>query len=145
MMNRGLMGDFKEFIMQGNVVSLAVAVVIGAAFTAIVTSVVDNLIMPLIALIGGQPDFGSIGFHISDTYFGIGNILNAIIYFLIVAAIVFFFVVKPMNALMDRAKTQEPEDPTITKCPYCFTIVSVEATRCPACTSELQASSATVS
>jgi large conductance mechanosensitive channel len=134
---KGLMGDFKEFIMQGNVVSLAVAVVIGAAFKDVVDGLVADLITPLIAAIGGQPDFSAISFTINDSKFLIGHFINVVIAFLIIAAVIFFFVVKPLNALMNRAITQEQEDPNVTKCPYCFTEVSVEATRCPSCTSEL--------
>lgn len=131
--------EFKEFILRGNVVSLAVAVVVGAAFTAIVTAFTEHFIMPLIALIGGQPDMSGIAFKINDTTFGIGHILNAVIYFLIVSFIVFFMVVKPMNHLMERGKKEEPVDDTMTRCPYCTSEVSKEATRCPHCTSELAA------
>lgn len=136
---RSLGTEFKEFIMKGNVVSLAVAVIIGAAFTDIVNAIVEFLITPLIAAIGGKPDFSEIGFEVNNAFFGVGNVLNAAISFLIIAAIVFFMIVKPMNALMARTMKEEPADPNITKCPFCFTEVSVDATRCPACTSELQA------
>jgi len=129
--------EFKEFIMQGNVVGLAVAVVIGAAFGAMVDSLVADLITPLIAAIGGQPDFGDLSFTINNSKFMYGNFINTVISFLIIALVIFLFVVKPMNALMERMKTAEPEAPVLTKCPYCLTDVSVEATRCPACTSEL--------
>lgn len=132
-----ILKEFKEFILQGNVVSLAVAVIIGAAFTDIVAKVSEAIIMPLIAAIGGQPDFSSIGFHINGAYFSIGLLINAIINFLIIAAIVFFVIVKPMNMLLERSKTEEPESPSLTKCPFCYSDVSIEATRCPACTSEL--------
>lgn len=136
---KGILDEFKAFILQGNVVMLAVAVIIGAAFTDIVTNVSEAIIMPLIAAVGGQPDFNGIGFTINNSFFNIGLLINAIINFLIIAAIVFFLIVKPMNMLL--AKTQKPvaEDTSVTKCPYCLSEVSVEATRCPACTSELTA------
>lgn len=129
--------EFKEFILQGNVVSLAVAVVVGAAFGALVNSLVADMITPLIAAFGGQPDFSELSFTINGSKFTYGNFINAVISFLIISAVIFFFVVKPMNALIEKMKTAEPEDPGLTKCPYCFTEVSVDATRCPACTSEL--------
>lgn len=134
---RSLGSEFKEFILRGNVVSLAVAVIIGAAFNDIVNSMVENLITPLIAAVGGQPDFSEIKFTINNSEFGIGSFINAVISFLIIAAVIFFLVVKPMNALLERSKREEPEDPSLTKCPYCFTDISVDATRCPACTSEI--------
>lgn len=132
---RSLGSEFKEFILRGNVVSLAVAVIIGAAFTAIVTAVTENIVMPIIAAIGGQPDFSAIGFTINESYFGVGNLMNAIINFLIVAAVVFFVIVKPMNTLMERGK--KVEDPTTKSCPYCLNDVPLAATRCGHCTSEL--------
>lgn len=134
---RSLGSEFKEFILRGNVVSLAVAVIIGAAFNDIVNSLVADMITPLLAAFGGQPDFSAITFTINDSQFFIGRFINAVISFLIIAFVIFFLIVKPMNHLMERAKTEEPEDPTLTKCRYCLTSVSVEATRCPACTSEL--------
>lgn len=137
-----LLTEFKEFLLRGNVVALAVAVIIGTAFTEIVNKISEAIVMPLIAALGGQPDFSEIGFTINNSYFSIGLLMNAIINFIIIAAIVFFVIVRPMNALMERSKTEEPIDPSITKCPFCFTEVSVEATRCPACTSELASSSA---
>lgn len=136
---KSLGSEFKEFIMQGNVVSLAVAVVIGAAFGAVINSFVADMITPLIAAFGGQPDFSNISFAINGSRFMIGNFINALISFLLIAAIIFVFVVKPMNALVERAKTEDPVDPTATKCRYCFSDVPVEATRCHACTSDLTA------
>ncbi len=131
--------EFKAFILQGDVVSLAVAVIIATAFGAVVKAFSDNLIMPLIALIGGQPNFDTIGFNINDTRFGVGSFLTAVVSFLIVAAIVFFFVVKPVNSLLQRARTEAPADPTVKKCPRCLSDVPVQATRCAFCTSELSA------
>lgn len=127
--------EFRDFILRGNVVSLAVAVIIGAAFTNIVTAVTDFIIMPIIAAMGGQPDFSAIGFSINGSYFGIGSLLNAIINFIIVAAVVFFVIVKPMNSLMER--TKKVDDPTTRECPYCLSEVPLAATRCAHCTSEI--------
>lgn len=134
---KSLADEFKQFILQGNVVSLAVAVIIGAAFTNIVTAVTDYIIMPIIAAFGGQPDFSEIGFSINNSYFGVGSLLNAIINFLIIAAVVFFLIVKPMNVLLER--TKKVDDPTTTECRFCKSEISLEATRCPHCTSELTA------
>lgn len=133
--------EFKEFLLRGNVVDLAVAVVIGAAFGAVVTSLVENLITPLIAAIGGQPDFSAISFTINNSEFGIGAFLNALISFLIIAAVIFFFVVKPINVLMARAKTRVSQEPEVTTrdCPACLSSVPVGATRCAFCTSDLPA------
>lgn len=134
---RGVAQEFKEFIMRGNVVSLAIAVVIGAAFLAVVNAFVADLITPLIAAIGGQPDFSEISFTINDSEFLIGDFINQLLSFLIVAAVVFFFVVKPMNTLMERQRRKETTpDPTTGVCNFCKTEVSLEATRCPNCTSE---------
>lgn len=131
--------EFKDFILQGNVVSLAVAVIIAGAFGAVVTAFSENLIMPLIALLGGQPNFDSIAFTISDTKFGVGAFLTAVVSFLIVAAIVFFFVVKPVNALLERSRKEPPADPSLKQCPACYSDINAAATRCPFCTSELSA------
>lgn len=132
-----LLDEFKAFLLRGNVIDLAVAVVLGAAFGAVVTALVENFITPLIAAIGGQPDFSSIGFHINGAFFGVGNFLNALISFIIVAAVIFFFVVKPMNMLIARSRSEPSADPTTKHCPYCINEVPVEATRCGFCTSEL--------
>lgn len=131
------LNDFKAFILRGNVVDLAIAVVIGAAFGTVVTAVVKDLITPLIAAIGGQPDFGGIVFTINKSRFGIGDFINAVISFLVIAAVVFFFVVRPINALMARRKTELPVDPTTRDCPFCLSSIPIKATRCAFCTSEV--------
>jgi large conductance mechanosensitive channel len=132
-----MLKEFREFIMRGNVIDLAVAVVIGAAFGAVVTSLVENLITPLIAAIGGEPDFSAISFTINNSEFGIGAFINSLISFLIIAAVIFFFVVKPMNTLMECVRRGETTpDPTTGVCEYCKTEIPLEATRCPHCTSE---------
>lgn len=132
-----MLREFKEFIMRGNVIDLAVAVIIATAFGEVVTALTENLITPLIAAFGGQPDFSEISFTVNNSEFLIGNFINRVISFLIVAAIVFFFVVKPMNALIERSRRNETTpDPTTGTCQYCKTEISLEATRCPNCTSQ---------
>jgi len=129
--------EFKQFVLRGNVIDLAVAVVIGAAFGAIVTSLVENLITPLIAAIGGQPDFSALSFTINGSEFRYGAFINALLSFLIIAAVVFLFVVKPMNALLTRMRTEPTPDPLTRKCPECLIEVQTAARRCPFCTSEI--------
>ncbi|HEX5642292.1 MAG TPA: large conductance mechanosensitive channel protein MscL [Thermoleophilia bacterium] len=130
---------FRDFIMRGNVVDLAVAVVIGAAFGAVITSFVNDVLMQIIAAVGGQPDFSSLSFKIGEGVIKYGSFLNALITFLLIAAAVYFVVVLPMNKLAERrAKGQ---DPTTRECPHCLSEIPVGATRCPHCTSELAAAS----
>ena len=129
--------EFKTFLLRGNVVDLAVAVVIGAAFGAVVTAFVEGMLMPLIAALFGQPSFGSLTFTINDAVFFYGNVINAIVTFLLIAASVFFFVVKPINVLTARARREPPVDPTTKKCPECFSEVPIQARRCAYCTVEL--------
>ena len=132
-----MLREFREFIMRGNVIDLAVAVVLGAAFGAVVTALVEDFITPLIAALGGQPDFSSLDFTINDSVFRYGHFINAVISFLIIAAVIFFFVVKPMNAMMERTRRAETTpDPTTGVCSFCKTEIPLEATRCPHCTSE---------
>ena len=108
-----MLKEFRDFVMRGNVVELAVAVIIGAAFGAVITAFTAAFITPLIALIGGKPDFGDLRFTLSGTVFPYGQFLNAFISFLIIAAVVFFFVVRPMNKVMARMKQgEEPEAPS---------------------------------
>ena len=108
-----MLREFRDFVMRGNVVELAVAVIIGAAFGAVITAFTAAFITPLLALIGGKPDFADLRFTISGTVFPYGEFLNALIAFLIIAAIVFFFVVRPMNTLMERLKRgADPEAPS---------------------------------
>ena len=134
-----MLTEFKQFILRGNVIDLAVAVVIGAAFGAIVTSLVENFITPLIGALGGQPDFSGLSFELNNSEIRYGAFLNALISFLIIAAVIFFAVVKPMNAIMTRMRTEPTPDPLTGKCPYCLSEVQVGATRCPFCTQEIAA------
>ncbi|MDQ3696249.1 MAG: large conductance mechanosensitive channel protein MscL [Chloroflexota bacterium] len=133
----GLVSEFRSFVLRGNVIDLAVAVVIGAAFGAVVTSLVENIITPLLAAIGGQPDFGELSFTINNSVFGYGAFLNAVISFLIIALVIFFLVVKPMNVLMARFKPTAEEPAPVQECPQCLSQIPVGARRCAFCTAEL--------
>lgn len=134
--------DFKAFILRGNVVDLAVGIIIGAAFGAVVTAFVKDLITPLIAAIGGKPDFGGLAFTINHSRFLYGDFINAVVSFLIIAAVVFFFVIRPVNALMNRRKTETPVAATTRDCPYCLSSIPIAATRCAFCTQEVPSSTA---
>lgn len=135
-----LANDFKAFLMRGNVVDLAIAVVIGAAFGAVVTAMVGDIITPFIAAIGGQPDFGSLAFTLNGSIFKYGHLLNAIISFVVIAAVVFFLVVLPLNKLIARSRKAPPADPTTRKCPECLSEMPIDARRCSHCTSVVQPS-----
>ena len=133
------MKGFRDFILRGNVVDLAIAVVIGAAFGNVVAALVKDLITPLIAAIGGQPDFSTISFTINNSKFLIGDFINSLLSFLVIAAVVYYFVVLPVNRLMARFKpTVAPAPETTRDCPFCTSKVSKAATRCPFCTSQLE-------
>ena len=138
-MQRGLSlaREFKQFLTRGNVVDLAIAVVIGAAFGALITSFVENLLTPLIAAIFGEPDFSALTFTINGSVFRYGAFVNAVITFGTIAAAVFFFVVRPVNALASRAKSEPPADPASKKCPECLSEVPLEARRCAFCTTAI--------
>ena len=139
-----MLKGFKEFIMRGNVVDLAVAVVIGAAFGAVITALVDDLLTPLLAAIGGQPDFSRLTFTLNGSKFFYGAFINAIISFLFIAAAIYFFVVLPMNTVVARLRRGEaPPDPTTKKCPECLSVVPIAARRCAFCTSVLADGGAT--
>ncbi len=132
-----MLNDFKQFLLRGNVVDLAVAVVIGAAFGAVVTAFVEDLVTPLIAAIGGQPDFSALDFTINDSTFRYGDFINKIITFVTIAAVIFFVVVQPMNLLLARMKKEPPADPTTKRCPECVSEIAIEAKRCAFCTAQL--------
>jgi len=133
-----MLKGFKDFIMRGNVVDLAVAVVIGAAFGAVVTAFVADLITPLIAAIAGKPDFSGLTFTVNHSKFLYGAFVNAVVSFLLIAAAIYFAVVVPMNQLAERrARGQAPADPTTRQCPECMSEIPVAAKRCPYCTSVL--------
>jgi large conductance mechanosensitive channel len=133
----GILKEFRAFILRGNVVDLAVAVVIGAAFTTVVNALVRDLVTPIVAAVFGEPDFGDLGFTINGSRFAYGDFLNAVLTFVLVAAAVFFFVVKPVNFLMARMRT-EPDVEQVTRgCPECMSHIPVAATRCAFCTTEV--------
>ena len=131
-----MLKDFKAFILRGNVVDLAVGVVIGAAFGTVVTSFVENLLTPLVA-IPGTRDFSELDFSISGSTFRYGLFVNALIAFLMIAAAVFFFVVKPVNALMAHRKTEPDVESTTKECDYCLSNVPERAIVCAFCTREI--------
>ena len=132
-----MMKDFREFLLRGNLVDTAVGIVIGLAFAAVVTALVADLITPLIAAIGGQSDFSQLTFSINGSRFLYGAFLNALIAFVVIAAVIFFLVVKPVNALMKRYKAGPPVDETVTQCSYCLSKIPVAASRCAFCTQEV--------
>ena len=133
-----MLKGFKEFVLRGNVLDLAIAVVIGGAFGTVVTALVKDLITPLIGAIAGKPDFSSWVVTVNGAEFLIGDFLNAVISFLMIAAAVYLFVVAPMNALIARRRRGEaPADPTTKKCPECLSEVPIAARRCAFCTSAL--------
>jgi large conductance mechanosensitive channel len=129
-----MLKGFRDFILRGNVVDLAVAVIIGAAFNAIVTSLVKDILTQLIAAVAGKPDFSGVVLNLRGTPIMIGNFLNAAISFLIVASVVYFGVVLPLNALLARVKKAAPEAPISTKtCPECLSEIPLAARRCAHC------------
>ena len=130
------MKGFRQFILRGNVVDLAVGVVIGGAFGAIVTALVKDLVTPLIGAFGVVPKFEDLNFALNGSKFGIGDFINALISFLLIAAVIYFLVVLPVNALMARAKRGEvPPDPSTKKCPECLSEIPIAARKCAHCTS----------
>lgn len=126
-----MLGEFKDFITRGNVVELAVAVVVGVAFQDLITSFVENLITPLIAAVIGEPDFSALTFTLNGSVFSYGSFLNALISFLTIAAVIFFVVVKPMNALQARMGDEEESDTR--DCPECLSEIPKAASRCSHC------------
>jgi large conductance mechanosensitive channel len=126
--------DFKQFLLRGNLVDMAVGIVVGLAFAAVISAFVADLITPLIAAIGGQPNFGGLSFTINKSHFLYGAFLNAVISFLIIAAVVFFLVIRPVNALMARRRTEPPVDATTRQCPECLSEIPLAARRCAFCT-----------
>ena len=125
---------FKQFLLRGNVVDMAVGIVVGAAFGAVVTGFVKDLLTPLIAALVKQPDFSAVTFTINGSKFLYGDFLNALISFLIVAAAIYFFVVLPINTLVAKSRTEPPADPTTKKCSECRMEIPIDARRCGHCT-----------
>ena len=130
-----LLRGFKTFLLRGNVVDLAIAVVIGVAFAAVVTAFVKDLVTPLIAALGGKPDFASLYFTVNNSKFLYGDFINAILSFLIIAAVIYFLVVTPYTAWLARSRKEPPPDPTTKKCTECLSEIPKDARRCAFCTS----------
>ncbi len=131
------MGGFKQFVLRGNVVDLAVGVVVGAAFGTVVSAFVKDMMTPLLAAVVRKPDFSAFSFTINDSKFLYGDFLNAVVSFLIIAAAVYYLVVLPINALVSRAHREPPADPTTKKCPECLSEIPISAKRCAHCCSAL--------
>ena len=136
---RTIFSEFRAFIMRGNVVDLAIAVVIGAAFSGIVTALVNGIFMPLIGAVGGKPSFDQYYLVLNHSQIKVGTFFTALVYFLLVAALIFFVVLKPLNALMAlRARHNEPPvEATTRECPYCLSEIPLKAMRCRYCTADV--------
>jgi large conductance mechanosensitive channel len=132
--------DFRQFVVRGNLVDLAVAVVIGAAFGAVVTALVRDLVTPLVAAIGGKHDFSRLAFTINHSRFAYGDFLNALISFVLVAAVVFFLVIRPVNALLERLRPEPAVEQETRSCPECLSAIPRAARRCAFCTAHLDPS-----
>ena len=136
---KDVMQEFKAFLLRGNLVDMAVGIVIGLAFAAVVTALVADLLTPLIAAIFGSHDFSTLTFTINGSTFKYGDFINALITFVSIAAAVFFFVVKPVNSLIARSRREGPPDPTVRNCPECLSEIPIAATRCAFCTTTVTA------
>ena len=132
-----MLKEFRAFILRGNVVDLAVGVVIGAAFTSVVNALVRDLITPIIAAVGGEQDFGALAFTINGSRFAYGDFLNELLTFLLVATVVFFLVVKPMNTLTARFRPEPKADAPTRPCPECLSGIPAAAQRCAFCTASV--------
>jgi large conductance mechanosensitive channel len=133
-----MLKGFRQFVLRGNVLDLAVAVVIGGAFGTVVTALVKDLITPLLAAIIGKPDFSALAFTVNGSRFPIGDFINAVVAFVLIAAAIYFLVIVPVNALLARIRRGEtPPDPTTKKCPECLSEVPIAARRCAFCTSAI--------
>jgi large conductance mechanosensitive channel len=130
-----MLEGFKKFVLRGNVVDMAVGVVIGAAFGGVVTSLTKDLLMPLVAAIVHKPDFSAVAFTVNGTLFPVGDFINSCISFLLIAAAIYFFVVTPVNAMIARMRrSPAPADPTTKKCQECLSEIPIDARRCAHCT-----------
>lgn len=134
-----MLREFRDFLLKGNLLEVAVALVLALALTALVTSLVEDLITPLIAAIFGQPDFSGLTFEINDSVFRYGEFLNALIAFVLIGAVLFFLVIKPANAMLDRGRRRE--EPSTSECPECLSEIPVAARRCAYCTAQVGAPS----
>jgi len=129
------MKGFKAFLLRGNVVELAVAVVIAVAFGAVITAFVKDLVTPLVAALFGKPDFSNLTFTINNSKFLYGDFINAVLAFVIIGAVIYFFVVVPYTAFVARSRKEPPADPTTKKCTECLSEIPIDARRCAFCTS----------
>jgi len=129
-----MLKDFKQFLLRGNVVDLAVGVVIGAAFGTVVTALVTDILTPLIGAIAKVPDFTGLSFTLNGSHFMYGHFINTVMAFVLIAAAIFFFVIKPMNFLIAKSHKEAPADPTTKKCKECLSEVPIDAKRCSYCT-----------
>jgi large conductance mechanosensitive channel len=136
-----MLKGFKQFLLRGNVVDMAVGIVVGASFGTVVTGLVKDLLTPFIAALAKQPDFSTLTFTINSSKFLYGEFVNALLSFLITAAAVYFFVVLPLNALIARARKEPPADPTTRKCSECMSEIPIGARRCAFCTAQQSQSS----
>lgn len=132
-----MLKEFREFLLRGNLIEIAVGLVLALAFTAVVTSLVEDLITPLIAAIFGQPDFSGLDFTINDSIFRYGEFLNALLAFVLIVAVLFFLVIKPVNMYAERRRGAGPEEPGMRQCPECLSEIPVEARRCSYCTTQV--------
>ena len=132
-MSSKIISGFKNFILRGNAVDLAVGVVIGASFGTVVTAIVKDLFTPLIGAVAKVPDFSVLNFTINSSKFMVGEFINAVISFLLVAVAIYFFVILPMNAFMERTANKNPKPVTTKKCPECLSDIPVDAKRCAHC------------
>lgn len=137
-MAKNSLKEFRQFILRGNVVDLAIAVVVGAAFNNVVQSLVKNIFSPLIAAVVGQPDFSKLSFSLHKSTFTYGEFLNAVISFITIALVVFFFVVQPVNRMMRKFKKDEPAEITTRVCPECLSDIPLKASRCKFCTAKVE-------
>jgi len=131
-----MLREFRQFLFRGNIVDLAVAVVIGTAFVAVVNAFIADILTPIVAAIFGKPDFSSLSFQINGSTFLYGSFLNVLFTFVTVAAVIFFLVVKPMNALTARSRPAD-EEPVTRECPECLSVIPGAARRCSQCTSQV--------
>jgi len=133
-----MLKGFRDFLLRGNVIDLAVAIVIGAAFGTIVTAFVKDIITPIIAAVGGKPDFSSLYFTVNNSKFLIGDFINSIVSFVLIAGVIYFVVIVPMNKIMLRIKRGEKIDPTEKTCPDCLSQIPINARRCKFCTAVVE-------
>src|ERR1051326_5185410 len=130
------MSGFRKFILRGNVIDLAIAVVIGAAFGTVVQALVKDLITPIIGAFGGVPDFSALSFTVNNSRFPIGDFVNAVLSFVVIAAVVYYFVIVPVSRLTARFPPETPPAALTRECPYCLSKIPVRAVRCAFCTAD---------